>query len=480
MGERGADADAAVGFLSAELIEQISAHPLDDSLRRVALRGYQAFGARFALARRRVVLGDEMGLGKTIQAIAVLAHLGSIGKQHFLVACPASVLVNWTREINERSALRAYRLHGAERDGNQRMWERAGGVAVTTLDSMHTLAVPAEVTVHQLVIDEAHYVKNPAARRSRAVREWTHRVERVLFLTGTPMENRVDEFRNLVAYLQPQLAEAVDGRHGVAGSTAFRRAVAPVYLRRNQDDVLQELPDLIRADEWLEFGQEDAAAYRAAVQQGNFMAMRRAAFVPGTPAGSAKLARLAELVAESAANGLKVVIYSYFRDVLAAVGRTLQEWQLFGPLAGDVPAAHRQRLVDEFAEVDGHAVLLAQIQAGGTGLNIQAAAVVVLCEPQVKPSLEEQAIARLHRMGQTRSVQAHRLLVAASVDQRMIEMLAAKSALFDEYARRSDMAESSPDAVDVSEIGLARRIVAEEQERLVKERMARIPDKDTP
>ena len=478
--ELGGDAEAAAGFLPAELVEQISSHPLDDSLRRVALRGYQAFGARFALARRRVVLGDEMGLGKTIQAIAVMAHLRATGKQRFLVACPASVLINWTREITERSRLHAYRLHGPERDVNQRMWERDGGVAVTTLDSMHTLVVPADVTVDQLVVDEAHYVKNPVARRSRAVREWTQRVERVLFLTGTPMENRVEEFRNLVDYLQPRLASSVDGKHGVAGPTAFRRAVAPVYLRRNQDDVLRELPDLIRADEWLEFGREDAAAYREAVGQGNFMAMRRAAFAPGTPADSAKLARLAELVAESAANGLKVVVYSFFRDVLATVARTLEEWRLFGPLAGDVPAVQRQRLVDDFAAVDGHAVLLAQIQAGGTGLNIQAASVVVLCEPQIKPSLEEQAIARLHRMGQTRSVQAHRLLVATSVDQRMIEMLAAKSALFDEYARRSDTAEGSPDAVDVSEVELARRIVAEEQERLAREMMARISGNDMP
>ena len=118
-------------------------------------------------------------------------------------------------------------------------------------------------------------------------------------------------------------------------------------------------------------------------------------------------------------------------------------------------------------------MLLAQVQAGGTGLNIQAASVVILCEPQVKPSLEDQAIARLHRMGQTRSVQAHRLLVADSVDQRMVEMLAAKALLFDDYARRSDMADGSPDAVDISEVELARRIVAEEQERFARDAMAR-------
>jgi SNF2 family DNA or RNA helicase len=286
------------------------------------------------------------------------------------------------------------------------------------------------------------------------------------------MENRAEEFRNLVGYLQPKLASAVDGRHGVAGPTAFRRAVAPVYLRRNQDDVLMELPDLVRSDDWVEFGRADHLAYRDAVAQGNFMAMRRAAYASGTPGGSAKLTRLLEIVEESAANGHKVVVFTNFRDVLSTVGSAL-DGRAFGPIAGDVPAAQRQAIVDQFAAADGHAVLLAQVQAGGTGLNIQAASVVILCEPQVKPSLEDQAIARLHRMGQTRSVQAHRLLVADSVDQRMVEMLAAKALLFDDYARRSDMADGSPDAVDVSEVELARRIVAEEQERFARDAVAR-------
>jgi superfamily II DNA or RNA helicase len=470
--ELGGDAEAAVGFLPTDLVEQITSHPLDDGYRRVSLRGYQAFGARFALARRRVIIGDEMGLGKTIQAIAVMTHLRTTGAQRFLVACPASVLVNWTREISDRSELRAYRLHGLERAANQRLWERQGGVGVTTLDSLYSLTVPADVRVDQLVVDEAHFVKNPEARRSRAVRAWTERVDRVLFLTGTPMENRAEEFRNLVGYLQPKLASAVDGRHGVAGPTAFRRAVAPVYLRRNQDDVLMELPDLVRSDDWVEFGRADHLAYRDAVAQGNFMAMRRAAYASGTPGGSAKLTRLLEIVEESAANGHKVVVFTNFRDVLSTVGSAL-DGRAFGPIAGDVPAAQRQAIVDQFAAADGHAVLLAQVQAGGTGLNIQAASVVILCEPQVKPSLEDQAIARLHRMGQTRSVQAHRLLVADSVDQRMVEMLAAKALLFDDYARRSDMADGSPDAVDVSEVELARRIVAEEQERFARDAMAR-------
>jgi SNF2 family DNA or RNA helicase len=470
--ELGPTTAAVEGFLPADVVASVNAHPLDDSLRRVSLRGYQAFGARFALARRRVIIGDEMGLGKTIEAIAALAHLKATGHRRFLVACPASVLINWTREIADRCELRAYRLHGIDRDANLRAWERRGDIGVTTVDSLHSLVVPPDVAVDMFVVDEAHYVKNPQARRSQAVREWTNRVDRVLFLTGTPMENRVEEFKCLVDYLQPGLAPRIDGTHAMAGADAFRRAVAPVYLRRNQEDVLAELPDLIRMDEWVQFGRADFLAYRAAVEDGNFMAMRRAAYAPGTPAGSAKLSRLLEIIIESAANGRKVVVFSYFRDVLGTIARVLGH-TAFGPISGDVTPSARQVLVDRFSAVEGHAVLLAQIQAGGVGLNIQKASVAVICEPQVKPTLEEQAIARLHRMGQVRAVQSHRLVVNNSVDQRMIELLAAKSRLFDDFARRSEIAEASPDAVDISEVELARVVVAAEQERLAREAMAR-------
>ncbi|WP_327317620.1 DEAD/DEAH box helicase [Streptomyces sp. NBC_01235] len=470
------DVAATEGFVPSEVAERVHAQPLDDTHRRVSLRGYQAFGARFALAQRRVVLGDEMGLGKTVQAIAVLAHLAAEGYAHFLVVCPAGVLINWTREIRARSTLRAVPVHGPERRDAYAEWRERGGVAVTTFDVLHTLPEP-EATSRPgggpgapppglLVVDEAHYVKNPDTRRARSVAVWTGACERVLFLTGTPMENRVEEFRALVRHLRPELVPEIRDSAAAAGPHAFRKAVAPAYLRRNQKDVLTELPALIQVDEWEEFSAADRDAYREAVAAGNFMAMRRAAYA--YPEKSAKLQRLRELVAEAAANGLKAVVFSYFRDVLRAVQDTLGDG-VFGPISGDVPAARRQRLVDDFTAAEGHAVLLCQIEAGGVGLNLQAASVVVLCEPQVKPTLEHQAVARAHRMGQVRAVQVHRLLVTDSVDDRLLRILRNKNRLFDAYARRSDTAEATPDAVDVSDDGLARRIVEEEQRRLAGE-----------
>lgn len=525
---RGPEPSAAEGFLPDEIAGQVRGQRLDERHLRVSLRRYQAFGARFALARKRVLLGDEMGLGKTVQAVAALAHLAAEGHTHFFVVCPASVLINWIREIESRSALRTVPLHGPGRQEAFADWRERGGVAVTTFESLRGFPAPGEAgfdasgtgtadsgatgtgtadygatgtgttdssapgtagsgAAHSgavtpgaagsapgeppaiLVVDEAHYVTNPQARRTAAVRAWAEPCERVLFLTGTPMENRVAEFRSLVRMLRPDLREVVGHEHIALGSTRFRRAVAPVYLRRNQRDVLSELPELQHTDEWEEPGAADLAAYREAVEAGNFMAMRRAAYA--RPEHSAKLARLRELVREPAENGLKVVVFSAFRSVLATVEEALTteaagQAPLFGPLDGGVPPVRRQRIVDDFSRAGGHAVLLAQIEAGGVGLNLQAASVVILCEPQMKPTVEQQAVARAHRMGQVRTVQVHRLLGTGGVDERLVALLADKTRLFDAYARRSSVAESDPDAVDPSDAALARRVVEEEQARL--------------
>ncbi|MEU3076645.1 DEAD/DEAH box helicase [Streptomyces laurentii] len=468
------DAAAAEGFLPEGIAERVRDQRLDDTHRRVSLRGYQAFGARFALAQRKVILGDEMGLGKTIQAIAVLAHLAAQGRSHFLVVCPASVLVNWTREIEARSALRVLVLHGPDRHDAFADWKGRGGVGVTTYEALRGFPAPAGGEVGLIVVDEAHAVKNPQAKRSQAVALWAERCERALFMTGTPMENRVAEFRNLVRMLDTGVADTLGGPGGQGtpvGSVAFRKAVAPVYLRRNQDDVLTELPSLQRTDEWEEPSASDEEAYREAVSAGNFMAMRRAGYL--RPEKSAKLERLREIVREAGENGQKTVVFSYFRDVLSMVRDELaadpalgDRVPVFGPLDGGVPAARRQGIVDDFAAVPGPAVLLAQIQAAGVGLNMQAASVVILCEPQIKPTIEHQAVARAHRMGQVRPVRVHRLLTTGGVDERLVAMLEKKDRLFDAYARRSAVAEADPDAVDVSDTELARLIVEEEQARL--------------
>jgi superfamily II DNA or RNA helicase len=488
------DREASQGFLPAELAERIHQFPLDLSLMTASLRGYQAFGAKFSLVQRKVIIGDEMGLGKTIQALAAMCHLtaasnhtaangtasdGSAANgspaQHFLVVCPASVLVNWTREVAKHTRLTPFKLHGDDRERSEQAWIREGGVAVTTYEALRSMRQRRDVPVGLLVVDEAHYAKNPEALRTKAVSAWARASQRVLFLTGTPMENRVDEFRVLVGHLRPDVATAVRDVDGALGGTAFRKAVAPVYLRRNQDDVLSELPERLETQEWVELDGPALAAYQEAVFAGNFMAMRRAAFAPGTIDGSAKLKRLAELVGEATEDGRKVVVFSFFRDVLDTVARTLSSIAI-GPLTGDVPPPARQAMVDQFTTQNGPAVLVSQIQAGGVGLNIQAASVVIITEPQMTPAAEDQAIARAHRMGQVRRVDVHRLLAEDSVDARMLDLLHGKRVAFDEYARRSDLAESTPDAIGVSDLSATKEAAsqAEAQRRIVEMEQRRL------
>lgn len=469
-GHAGTAAGAATGQLPPEQERQVTATGLDTGLMRVALRGYQAFGAKFALARRKSILGDEMGLGKTVEALAAMAHLTARGGTHFLVVCPAGVLINWVHETSRRSALVPHPLHGPHRDAATREWLRDGGIAVTSFDTLQRLRGVADAPLSMVVVDEAHYVKNPQAQRSRAVVSLVGRADRALLLTGTPMENRVDEFRTLVGYLQPEVAARLDARDALAPGR-FRRAVAPVYLRRNQEDVLTELPELIELEDWVELTGADDTAYRNAVASGNLMAMRRTAY---EQAGSAKLARLREIVEEAAQQRWKVVVFTFFRPVLAAVREAVGPAAMPKDLDGDL--TDKQGLVDEFSERDGHAVLLAQIDAGGTGLNIQAANVVVLAEPQLKPSAEEQAIARCHRMGQTRKVHVHRILAKDTVDQRLRELLEGKSRLFDAYARESAAKLTDPEALNTrplderrlhdATVPVERRIVEVERDRL--------------
>lgn len=466
---QASDTEAAQGYVPSAVAEQVTKHPLDTSLLGVSLRGYQAFGARFALSRRRAILGDEMGLGKTIEALAAMCHLSSEGATHFLVVCPASVIVNWAHEVERHSQLSALRLHGADRARNVKLWERRGGVAITTFDALRSLEPPTTVDLAMLVVDEAHYVKNPEAKRTQAVVRWAEETDRVLFLSGTPMENRVEEFRTLVGHLSPEVAASICLADGVGGATAFRMAVAGSYLRRNQDDVLTELPPRIESQDWVQLSGEDLASYREAVASGNFMAMRRAAYAPGTISGSAKLARLVEVAHEALADGRKVVVFSYFLDVLNAVSQTLGH-KAIGPITGAVVPAARQQLIDEFTARRAPAVLVSQIESGGVGLNIQAASVVILAEPQWKPSTEEQAIARSHRMGQARTVDVHRILGEDTVDQHMRHVLARKGLLFDEYVRRSDLKDSTPDAVDVSDVQAVQAAAsqAEDERRIIE------------
>jgi len=456
------------GFMPKRLAQLVEEHPLNTNGLRVRLRGYQAFGARYALQQRRVLLGDEMGLGKTIIALAVMRHLANEeGAKHFLVVAPNSVLHNWANEVTQRTDFRVHILHGQRAYEKTADWLRGRGVAITTYGTLRNVHLD-ERTIPLLVVDEAHYVKNPSAQRTQEVKERISQSERTLFMTGTPMENRLDEFRRLARLLDPSVLRRLPGLN-TWSTEQFRAAAAPMYLRRNQEDVLPELPELIEIDDWVSFTRDDHLRFEKALDRGgNFIPLRYAAFPNAQRGGSsAKLQRLVEIVEEATMNGLKVAIYSEYHATLESVMSALEEagCPTFGPITGAVSPPQRIEMIRRLTDHNGGAALVAQIQAGGIGLNIQAASVVILCEPALKPSVEVQAIARSFRMGQTRIVQVHRLLSEEGIDQRIRALIDRKQAEFDAYVRHSAIAEASEAAMERELVGSLTDYAAEEAAR---------------
>ena len=441
----GAERELIYSSIPAQLAEEIDAFPLDTSGFKGDLRAYQAFGARYILSLGRVLLGDEMGLGKTIQAIAAMAHLYSKDPEsRFLIVCPASVLVNWCREIQKFSDIKAHLIHGALLEDSLSCWIREGGAAVTNYESLAKIvdSIDGKMALSMLVIDEAHYIKNPEAKRTKYIHSIEEEAERILMMTGTPLENRVEEMCELIGFVRPDLVKEIRSNAGMRHVPQFREMLAPVYLRRRRDMVLDELPPLTMEEEWCEMTLQDRTAYAAEVQGGNFMGMRRVSFLQEDLSTSSKAVRLSELCEQAMDEGRKVVIYSYFRETIAKVIALLGE-VVTGSITGSTPVEARQDLIDRFTDAPGGAVLVCQVQAGGTGLNIQAAGIVIFCEPQIKPSLTWQALSRVYRMGQVQNVLVYHLLCENTVDEAVREILARKEEEFDLFAQESSIADAA-------------------------------------
>lgn len=448
--------------IDEELLRAIENVPVDTSLLNCTLRKYQYFGVQFILNMKNVLLGDEMGLGKTVEAIAVIASLAAGGESHFIVVCPAAVLTNWCREIEQHSQLKAYKLHSDGLEQNLEKWVSNGGVAVTTYEMSGKITLPENLRVSMLVVDEAHYIKNPQANRTKAVLALKKRTGRALFMTGTPLENRLEEMQFLVSCLQPDVARQISGLDSVTETAGFRKKIAPVYLRRKRDDVLKELPEKIESEEWCTMTRPEKQSYAESVEESNFMAMRQVSFNISDMSDSSKFQRLQAILENAWEQNRKVIVFSFFLNTIKRIADVATE-DYFGPIDGSMSPENRQKIIDEFSAHEGFAVLLSQIQAGGTGLNIQAASIIVICEPQIKPSIENQAIARAYRMGQLNSVLVYRLLCEDSADARVLDIMKQKQKLFDNYADDSLSGEDTLKQAEQAEIIEAekQRIAAE-------------------
>ena len=429
------------------------------------LRKYQEWGVKYILHQEKVLLGDEMGLGKTIQAIATMVSLKNTGATHFLVVCPASVVTNWCREVTKHSKLRVTKIHGGDKTASFKSWIKTGGVAVTNFESTSYIKFEADYRFSLLVVDEAHYIKNVGARRSVNTRNIACYADRLLFMTGTALENNVDEMISLIDVLRPSIANQVKGLAFMSSAPQFREKIAPVYYRRKREDVLTELPDKIESKEWCELSYEEELIYEDAVLSKNYQDVRRVSWNVSDLNKSCKAQRLKEIIEEAETEGRKVLVFSFFLDTIAKIHEFLRG-KCLNPITGSVNVNRRQEIIDEFDNAPAGTVLLAQINSGGTGLNIQAASVVVICEPQFKPSIENQVISRAYRMGQARNVLVYRLLCENTVDEKLMDVLEKKQEIFNAFADKSVAAQQSVE-IDDKTFG---QIIKEEIDRINNKR----------
>ena len=411
------------------------------------LRPYQRRGVDWLHFCREAglgcVLADDMGLGKTLQALCAV-------RGRTLIVCPTSVAPNWLAEARRfRPDLSVSLYHGPRRS-----LDETADLTITTYpllrNDVDRLAASAWDT---LVLDESQAIKNPDSQIARAA--YRLRGGWRLSLSGTPIENRLDELWSQLHFTNPGLlggrvdfadrweAPILAGQRGAA--ERLRGRIRPFLLRRLKRDVAPELPPRTEAVLWVELDETERAAYdaiRAATQAevvallekgGGVMAaleallrLRQAAchrgLVPGqTAASSTKVDALLEALTAAAADGHKALVFSQWTSLLDRVEPALEAAGLaYTRLDGST--RDRAGVVATFQDASGPPVMLVSLKAGGTGLNLTAADHVFLLDPWWNPAVEDQAADRAHRIGQDKPVMVYRMVARDTVEERVLAL----------------------------------------------------------
>jgi SNF2 family DNA or RNA helicase len=421
-----------------------------------SLRAYQRDGVRWLQLLRGAELGallaDDMGLGKTLQALCAL-------RAPALVVAPTSLLGNWRDEIARfRPALRAVTYHGAARELDPDADVTLTSYALLRRDQEEL----ARIAWDTLVLDEAQAIKNPDSQVARAA--YALRARHRVTLTGTPVENRLDELWSQMHFLNPGLlggrgdfderyARAI-ARGDAAASAHLAERIRPFVLRRRKREVAPELPPRTEVVLHCALSPEERAVYdavRAATRDEVVRALgaggsvlqaleallrlRQACCHPRLLPGqsldaSAKLDLLLAQLETIAAEGHKALVFSQWTALLDLVEPRLAESGLgFARLDG--ATRDRAGVVARFQNESGPPVFLISLRAGGTGLNLTAADHVFLLDPWWNPAVEEQAADRAHRIGQDRPVFVYRMVAEDTVEERILALQQHKRALAD-------------------------------------------------
>lgn len=446
-------------------------HPLRKNLLEVELLPYQLDGIAFCAAAGRAILADDMGLGKTIQAIGTAEFLARYaGISRVLVVCPASVKSQWLGEIQRFCQRSAHTVLGpAARRAEQYASEHFFTVCNYEQVLRDRNAIEAQ-DFDLIVLDEAQRIKNWETQTAKVIKTLVSPY--ALVLTGTPLENRIDELYSLVEFIDERRLgpdfrfyhrhRQLDERGKISGYknlAELRETLAPILLRRTRDQVVRQLPErsteIVRVrptEEQLEIHSAQMRTVNSIVRKPwlsevDLLRLQKALLLcrmaaNGTylvdkehPGHSTKLPRLAELCADLLAEpDRKIVLFSEWTTMLDEIERvlapTLRRHKAgFVRLDGKVPQQKRQQLVRAFRD-DPDCRLFLTTNAGSTGLNLQAANTVVNVDLPWNPALLEQRIGRAHRMGQKRRVQVYLLVTEDTIEENMLQTLSAKHELF--------------------------------------------------
>ncbi|MCI0341488.1 MAG: DEAD/DEAH box helicase [Planctomycetales bacterium] len=448
---------------------------------RGKLRPYQKRGVAWLHGMSGIGLGtllaDDMGLGKTIQVLAFLLRQRSEKpdeKRGSLLVCPTSVLGNWQREA-ERFAppLPVVRQHGPGRPKEPEAlekWVPPGGLVLTTYA---TARGDAELLCSyewaHVILDEAQNVKNPATAQARAVRRF--RAPSRIALTGTPVENRLQDLWMLLQFANPgflgplaefrqAFAKPIERYRDPEAAARLRRLTGPFVLRRLKSEVEADLPEKIEGTVACSLTREQATLYKQALERqwggisgasgmerrGRVLAllthlkqicnhpahfMKEAGEIRGR---SGKLQRLTEMLEEAISTGDRSLIFTQYVEMGDLLAPYLAEtFKIEAPfLHGSLTGPARDALVKRFQEdPNGPPVLLVSLRAGGTGLNLTRATHVFHFDRWWNPAVEDQATDRTHRIGQTRAVHVHKLVTIGTLEEKISEMLEKKRGLAD-------------------------------------------------
>jgi superfamily II DNA or RNA helicase len=441
---------------------------------RAELRPYQAYGSAWMASLLKAgfggVLADDMGLGKTIQVLALLqARVQAAASGPALLVVPTSLLHGWQMQAAEFTpALRLVVLHGTGRTALREQAQSAD-LVITTYPLLTRDADWLEAMDWPLVIlDEAQTLKNPTSQMAKTLRRIPAKGR--LALTGTPLENSLQDLWTLVDWVNPGLLGDRKGfqtlfrtpieKHGDAAAQArLNRRLRPFMLRRTKEQVATELPPKTEILERVELPKPQQALYetvrstmdqrvREAISARGLAAarftvldallkLRQVCCDPAlvktdaarTVADSAKRARLRELLTELVAEGRRVLVFSQFVEMLHLIEGDLT--------AAGIPhltltgqTRNRGDVLRDFAQGDAPVFLLS-LKAGGVGLTLTEADTVILYDPWWNPAVERQAMDRTHRIGQDKPVFVHRLVAAGTVEEKILDMQARKQALAD-------------------------------------------------